>query len=97
MRNIFGSRPGRASIALAVAASTVLAAGASAEARPYKHSHHWHHWVPHYSWAPVRYYGYVPRYYGPRYYAPPPVVYSPEPTYYGPPAGFNLNFNIPLR
>lgn len=97
MRNILKSRLGRASIALAIAGSAIIALGASAEARPYEHGNqgHWNHGYQHYAapyhWDHARWYGGYRGYYGPGYYAPPVVAY-PAP-YYGPPS---LNFNIPL-
>jgi hypothetical protein len=77
---------------LAIAGVAVVAAGASAEARPI---HEWNHaapahWAHPYHWDHARWYG--GGYYGPRYYAAPPPVVYPQP-YYGPPS---LNFNIPL-
>jgi hypothetical protein len=91
MSSILKSRLGRASIALAVAASAIVALGASAEARPYERWHNGYYHHEPYRWDHARYYGYR-GWYGPRYYAPPVVAYPP-PVYYGPPS---LNFNIPL-
>ena len=93
MSNILKSRLGRASIALAVAGSAIVVAGASAQAGPYEHGywrHGYYHQYEPYRWDHARYYGYG-GWYGPRYYAPPVVAYPPA--YYGPPS---LNFNIPL-
>jgi len=97
MRTNWKSRLGRASAALAIAGSTILAAGASAEAREYRnwnHRHHWNNgwhngWNNHWrggwnGWQSRNGYGYGYRYAWPRRYWGAPVYTAPA--YYPPPA-----------
>jgi hypothetical protein len=90
MRNIFRSRLGRASMALAIAGLGMVAVGASAEAETFiSHAARWgqshgyyaprHNYAPHYRWVRTPYYSRP--YYGQPYYGRP--YYGPR--YYGPP------------
>lgn len=88
MRDIFKSRPGRASMVLAIAGSAIIATGASAEAGTFiSHAARWgqshgysapqHNYVPYNRgnrWVRAPYYAHP-------YYARP--YYGPQ--YYGPP------------
>jgi hypothetical protein len=102
MRNIFGSRLGRVSAAVAVAALGVFAT-ATAEARPW---HYYHHgWYGNPNWALNAWAGTVAgaaiasTYYNPyRYYYPP--AYYPAPAYgyyYNPYYGPEPTYGLVIR